>query len=103
MIQILQSLLLRGAFVANAHKFIEENGALLLSFQLICLVLTDLALHKVSHLRQFSLTLRLQALNEVGHLNVLILGDAEFLAKFDSHLISALLVILNNAELRMDI
>lgn len=72
MVQILQCLLLASAFVANAHELIEKDGALFFSFQLVGLVFAYFALHQVAHLRQFGLTLRLQAFNEVRHLDVLI-------------------------------
>ena len=67
------------------------------------MVLAHLVLHKVSHLRKLCLTLRLQALDEVGHLNVLFFRSAKLLAQLDSHLISMLLVALDHIQLSLDI
>lgn len=62
------------------------------------MVLTELRLEEVSHLCQFSLALRLQAFDKVGHLQVVIFSNSQFISKIIPNLIRSLLLLLHHIE-----
>ena len=53
MVQSLQLVLLLFGLLPDTHQFIEQNGGLLLCFDLVSVVLAELRLHEISHLTQF--------------------------------------------------
>ena len=86
-------------FLANPHELIEQDRVLLFRLKLVSVVFTDLSLQEVAHLRQFRLTLRLQALDEVGHLLVLVLSHAQLLSQVVPSLLGSLLLLAKVVEL----
>ena len=94
---------MRSALVADTHKLIEQDGTLLFRLQLVGLVLANLVLHEAAHLGKLRLALRLETLDKIGHLNVLLLRDAKLFTQFGPHLFSALLVTLDHIKLGLDI
>ena len=63
------------------------------------MVFTDLGLQEVAHLSQLRLTLRLQALDEVGHLLVLVLSHSQLLPQVVPSLLGSLLLLAKVVEL----
>lgn len=95
-------LLLLG-FLADANKLIEEDGGLLLGLDLVSVVLAQFSLHKVTHLRKFRLTLRLETLDEILHLEIVLLGDAQLVSQVVSGRLRTLHLLLHKAHFRVQL
>lgn len=96
----MQRLFLKVSILANAHEFVEEDGAFFFCFHFVGMVLAQFGLQKITHLRKFRLTLRLQTLDKVGHLHVLFFCCAELVPKIISRLLRALLLLLQHIKFK---
>ena len=99
-IQLLQTLLLEVALLADPHQFIKQNRAFFFRLHFVSVVFAQLVLQEVSHRRELRLRLGLQTLDEVGHLHVIFLRLPEFVSQVISGLFGSLLILGEHVESR---
>lgn len=87
LIERLQVLDLLLVLLSQPDDLVEEHSALFLLFDPVEVVVIQLLLEKGTHLSQLLVTLRLQRLDEVGELTVLLLSHSQLVTHFQTHLL----------------
>ena len=83
--------------VTKIFQIIISNN-LFFDFDLLEVVFGQLRLKNVSHLGEFSFTLTLEGLYEIGHFQVLLLCDIKFLSQIGPGLLILISLFLEDAD-----